>query len=295
MDNENKKDKNDRIGQIKDEIEKKLEPKLKEKIESEIEKKAKEKGIDKILPARESKEDQVNKIKKEAAYKAQKLPEKERMSYSPIKHGTKRMHDPKLSDEENKNRKINAIREEAKGEAKKETEKAMKDVQSAKGKMMLRLAGDHLDKVAYAIAQKMAKEANRGGIHAVFPILITYLIALGKDLLDFTGIGAIAGIVTGIVAGAIIALFWVQVSGGWKGGYIQKKLIKKIIIKIGLAAFIETLPGPNLIPTFIVINLWSHLSWKKDIKKSKAREKNFYHEWKYHKRISNANIKNYTV
>ncbi|NOQ68139.1 hypothetical protein GQ568_01730, partial [Patescibacteria group bacterium] len=88
------------IKQIKAEIEKKLEPELKEKIESEIEKKAKEKGIDKILPARESKEDQVNKIKKEAAYKAQKLSEKERMSYSPLRSGTGKLHNNNLSEQE---------------------------------------------------------------------------------------------------------------------------------------------------------------------------------------------------
>ena len=280
---------------IKNEIEKELVPILKEKIESGIEKKVEEKGMNKILLARESKEDQVNKIKKEAARKVQKPSRREPMPYSPIKDGTERMHDSKLSDKGNKARKIEAIRKEGREEAQKETKKAMKDMQSKRGKMVLKLAGDHLDKVAYVIAEKLAKEANRGGIHAVFPILITYLIALGKDLLDYSGVGAIAGLITGILCALIIGIFWVKVSGGWKGGYIQKKLIKKIIVKVGLAAFIETLPGPNLIPTFIVVNLWSHLDWAKDIKKSKAREKDFHEEWKSQRRISNANIKNYTV
>ena len=188
---------------------------------------------------------------------------------------------------------INEIRAEAKEKSQKEVEKAMKDVHSKSGKAVLKLAGDHMDKLAYAIANKMAKEANRGGMHAVFPILLTFFIAFLKDLSDVTGVGAVLGILTGIIAGTIIAIFWIQVSGGWKGGYVQRKLIKKIIIKTGLAAFIETLPGPNLVPTFIIINLWSYLDWAKDIKKSKARLEDFTNNYKVTRNIHKNTIKRY--
>lgn len=186
---------------------------------------------------------------------------------------------PQESEEEQ----IKRIREEVKEEAKKETRRASKHVKSAKGRAALWLAGEHLDKLAFIISQKMAEQAKSGGVGAIFAIGITYLFALGKDLLDFTGIGAIAGILTGIIVGAIIGMFWVQITGGWKGGLAKKILIKKILVKIGIAAFIETLPGPNFIPTFIVMNLWSHLDyiWAKG--KVKRDIQSFNSEYKTNK------------
>lgn len=183
--------------------------------------------------------------------------------------------------EGSKESQIREIREESRREVEKQiTKKASEQIKDRKTRMVMKVAGERLDAVACAIAQKMAEETKKGGIHAVIPITMTYLLALGKDLFDFTGVGAVIGIISGILVGTIIALFWVQVSGGWKGGYIQKKLIKKIIIKIGLAAFIETLPGPNLIPTFIIMNLWSHLDFVKSNKKAKNDYKKFINEYK---------------
>lgn len=180
---------------------------------------------------------------------------------------------------------IRRIKEEVKGEATKETERMSKQVKSVRGKVMLKLAGEHLDKLAFVISQKMAEQAKSGGAGAMLAIGMTYLFALGKDLLDFTGVGAIAGILTGIIVGAIIAMFWVQVAGGWKGGLAQRILIKKIIVKIGIAAFIETLPGPNFIPTFIVMNLWSHYDYIKAKRKAKSDLQNFKGEYKTNKAV----------
>lgn len=187
--------------------------------------------------------------------------------------------------EANQEEQIKEIRKEAKQEAEKETERMSKNIKSAKGRLVMRLAGRNLDRLAFVISQKMAKQAKAGGAGAILVIGITYLFALAKDLLDFTGIGAIAGILTGILVGAIIGMFWVQVVGGWKGGLAQKILIKKIIVKIGIAAFIETLPGPNFIPTFIIMNLWSHLDyiWAKG--KAKRDLKDFNGEYKANKAI----------
>lgn len=199
----------------------------------------------------------------------------------------------KLHPQESREDQIRKIRAESQRRADQATEKTLKQIKDRKTRIAMNLAGKQASAVAYAISQAMAKEANKGGIKAVVPIAMTYLIALLKDLLDFTGVGAILGIITGIIAGAIIALFWVQVSGGWKGGYIQRKLIKKIIVKIGLAAFIETLPGPNIIPTFIVMNLWSHLDFIGSIKKAKSDHKKFVNDYETKKGINWKIEKNY--
>jgi len=180
---------------------------------------------------------------------------------------------------------IRRIKEEVKEEATKETERMSKQVKSIRGKAMLKLAGEHLDKLAFVISQKMAEQAKSGGIGGMMTIGLTYVFALGKDLLDFTGVGAIAGILTGILVGAVIALFWVQVAGGWKGGMAQRILIKKILKKIGIAAFIETLPGPNFIPTFIIMNLWSHYDYIKAKRKAKSDLQNFKGEYKTNKAV----------
>lgn len=187
--------------------------------------------------------------------------------------------------QESEEEQIKRIKKEVKGEANRETERASKHVRSVKGKIALKLAGKHLDKLAFVISQKMAEQAKGGGIGGMLVIMMTYWIAIAKDLLDYTGIGAIAGILTGILAGAIIAMFWVQVAGEWKGGLAKKILIKKILVKIGIAAFIETLPGPNLIPTFIVMNLWSHLDYIGTKRKAKSDLQNFKSEYKTNKSI----------
>ena len=188
-----------------------------------------------------------------------------------------------MSRQASQEKQIRKIRGEIKKEVEKETERASKHVKSAKGKIALKLAGENLDKLAYVLSQKMAEQAKMGGIHAMLAIGMTYLFAFGKDFIDATGVGAILGILTGLIAGTIIAMFWVQVAGGWKGGFIQKRLIKRLIIKTGLAAFIETLPGPNLIPTFIIMNLWSHLDYIKTKKKAKTDLRDFQAEYKTNK------------
>ena len=188
---------------------------------------------------------------------------------------------PRASQEEQ----IREIREEVKEEAKKETERMSKHVKGVKGKIALKLAGKHLDKLAFVISQKMAEQAKSGGIGGILAIGLTYVFALAKDLFDYTGVGAIIGILSGILVGAVIAFFWVQVAGGWKGGTVKRIMIKRILKKIGIAAFIETLPGPNFIPTFIVMNLWSHYDYIKSKKKIKRDIESFQSEYKTNKTI----------
>jgi hypothetical protein len=245
-------------------------------------------GNNKTSPTGE-RQKEMNRIKNDARNKAGA----DQMLRSPMRYGTDELHDKNLSEQENKDLKTEALKEEANAEAQKEIDKALKNIHNKRARMALGLAGIHMDKVASVISSKLAAEANRGGFHAIIPIGITYLVAFAKDFIDFTGVGSIVGILTGIIAGLIIAMFWVQVSGGWKGGFITRRLIKRILVKIGAAAIVESLIGINLIPTFIIMNLWSHYDWTKSIKESKDRKVAFDHEWKNHKRISNANISNY--
>ena len=266
-----------------------------EGMKKEIEERMESRGVIKDLTKSKPVEDLKEEILKKAEEKEneQKYSNRQKdLAYSDLKELQRQN---RLNSQKGRESQIRKIREESRLEAEQATEEASKQITDRKTKMAMKIAGKQMDAVAYAISQKMAAEANKGGIHAVIPIAMTYLIALGKDLLDFTGIGAILGIVTGIICGLIIALFWVQVSGGWKGGYVQRKLIKRIIIKIGLAAFIETLPGPNLIPTFIVMNLWSHLDFVRSNRKAKSDHKKFVNEYETERKINLGIGKKYTA
>ena len=266
------------IRKVKEQIEKGMNKELEKEVRSE----GTLKDIAKSKPIKDLKEEILKKVKEKGSEQKYSSGQKNSV-YSDLKELQRQ---DKLYSQENREGQIRKIREQSQHEAEQATEEASKQIKDRKGKIAMKIVGKQMDAVAYAIAQKMAEEAKKGGVHAVIPIVMTYLLAFGKDLLDFTGIGAIAGILTGIIVGTIIALFWVQVSGGWKGGYIQRKLMKRIIIKIGLAAVIESLPGPNLIPTFIVMNLWSHYDFYRSNKKVKNDHKEFKNEYAATRKIN---------
>ncbi|MBW6441075.1 hypothetical protein K0B03_03525, partial [Patescibacteria group bacterium] len=109
---------------------------------------------------------------------------------------------PHINVDAQRQEKINQYRQEARKKAEKEVERETAHMQNAKARIALKIAGKHLDDIAFSIAEKMAAQANRGGLHAVMPIMTTYFLALLKDsgdliltLLNLTGIGAIVGTV----------------------------------------------------------------------------------------------------
>ena len=297
----------ERMKKIKVEVEKKLEPGFREEMENVIKGEIKEKGINKISPTQGNKGDQLEKIKKIAESEARK---RDLTNFNPLPQNMARSgRDEGLSIDSKKQEEIDKYTEEAKHEAQKEIEKASKQVKSVKAKIALKIAGDHFDKIAIVIAQKMAKEANRGGLHAIIPIAMTYFIAIGKDLIDviinllsFTGVGAIVvTVVMAIVGGIcaiILAVFWISIGGEWKGGILKKKFLKMILKRYGVRIVLIVVVGDsiavfNILPLMLLFNIWAHFDFIMDVKKSKAKFKSFMEEYASKKRIKKSIAKRY--
>ena len=203
----------------------------------------------------------------------------------------------RLHPQESRENQVRKIREQSRRESEQVTEEASKQIKDRKARMAMKIAGKQMDAVAYAISQKMAAEAKKGGVHAVVPITMTYLLALSKDVLDallnvldITVVGAVVvtavGILSSIFVGIVIALFWVQVSGGWKGGIIRRKLIKKILVKYGIAILIDSAAVINIIPTFFIINIWTHYDFHKSNKKAGSDHNKFKTEYQATRKIN---------
>lgn len=129
-----------------------------------------------------------------------------------------------------------------------------------------KVAGRRLANVLAAIAEKMAKEAERGGPIGFVMILMTYLMAGIKDILDAVAF-AIPGIslALGIMFGIIISLFWLLICGS-NHGAIVRWFVKKALTRILVAIVIDGLFG--IVPTFLVMNVWTHWGYNKKIKKA---------------------------
>ena len=297
----------ERMKKIKVEVEKKLEPGFREEMENVIKGEIKEKGINKISPTQGNKGDQLEKIKKIAESEAKK---RDLTNFNPLPQNMARSgRNEELSIDSKKQEEIDKYTEEAKQEAQKEIEKASKQVKSVKAKIALKIAGDHFDKIALVIGQKMAKEANRGGLHAIIPIAMTYFIAIGKDLIDviinllsFTGVGAIVvTVVMAIVGGIcaiILAVFWISIGGEWKGGILKKKFLKMILKRYGVRIVLIVVVGDsiavfNILPLMLLFNIWAHFDFIMDVKKSKAKFKSFMEEYASKKRIKKSIAKRY--
>ncbi len=297
----------ERMKKIKVEVEKKLEPGFREEMENVIRGEIEEKGINKISPTQGNKEDQLEKIKKRAKREAEK---RDLTNFNPLPQNMARSgRNEELSIDSKKQEEIDKYTEEAKQEAQKEIEKASKQVKSVKAKIALKIAGDHFDKIALVIGQKMAKEANRGGLHAIIPIAMTYFIAIGKDLIDviinllsFTGVGAIVvTVVMAIVGGIcaiILAVFWISIGGEWKGGILKKKFLKMILKRYGVRIVLIVVVGDsiavfNILPLMLLFNVWAHFDFIMDVKKSKAEFKSFMEEYASKKRIKKSIAERY--
>ncbi|MBW6441258.1 hypothetical protein K0B03_04520, partial [Patescibacteria group bacterium] len=141
--------------------------------------------------------------------------------------------------------------------------------------------------------------------HAVMPIMTTYFLALLKDsgdliltLLNLTGIGAIVGTVLAFLIGLgialIIIIFWSLTAGDWKGGYLKKKALKKILLRYGfrysIAIGLDAVPFINIVPVFIIFNIWSHYDFIKEVKKSKKEHAEMIYDWNHGRKISMKNL-----
>jgi len=168
------------------------------------------------------------------------------------------------------NRSTEEQKKEIDENVKKEAEKARKMISKDMGirqKIVTLVALEKADAIAFAIAQKLAAQVEMGGTRAFLPIMITYLLAIGKDVLDIST-GSIASIFTGMIFGAVIGYFWVLVVGGWHGGVIKNQIIKRILVRLLATSIFESLPIGSLVPTFVIINMLSHRDFRKSVKKA---------------------------
>lgn len=158
-------------------------------------------------------------------------------------------------------------REESRRAAQEAIEKQMKQDLSERQKMIIRVAGDHALDVLYRVAARLEEQAERGGAGAFLIITLTYLIALAKDISDI-GHGGLVGIFTGIIASAFLAFFWSLACGGWHGGAITNQIIKRVLRKILLATAVDGIPVIGIVPTYLIINLWCHMDFKRGISRT---------------------------
>lgn len=158
------------------------------------------------------------------------------------------------------------IDEHVKQEAKKARKMIGKDM-GIRQKIVALVALEKADAIAFAVAQKLATQVEMGGARAFLPIMITYFLAVGKDLLDIIT-GSVTSIFTGMLFGAVIGYFWILVVGGWHGGMIQNRIIKKILVRLLATSIFESLPIGSFVPTFVVINMLSHWDFRKSVKKA---------------------------
>lgn len=162
-------------------------------------------------------------------------------------------------------------RNEISGAMRKEIEGRMEKDLGFRDKMIMKVAvktaGDKLVDAIDRTAQGMAKQVSKSEGRAFIVIAVTYLVAALKDISD-VATGGLLGILTGIAAGTFLALFWLYAYGHWRGGMVTN-YVTKIVLRFVLGMFIEVTPGVSIIPTYLVLNWFSHRDFKKNIRKNR--------------------------
>ena len=154
-----------------------------------------------------------------------------------------------------------------------------------KRKVVSKAAGKATSEMAYKIAQKMAVEANKGGINATIIIATTALIACWVDLIDILTalfltsiLGAVLGFIlwlSNLFLSLIIVFFWMAVLGGGHRKFFWKLLIRLIVVVV----FVEQVPYLDLIPWTVLIVIWNIFDFRMDIRKAEKDSKEFQTEF----------------
>lgn len=209
------------------------------------------------------KDDVERKVKQSEAYNRKKK------SVAEIRTGLQEMRNLRSELRMSPEQKEAQIRAQAKSDMSKTAKEMAGTNLTVKQKVAVRIAGGKALDVLYSVAQKMEKEVEKGGMGASFIIMATYLIAFIKDCSDLlvSGIPGL-GLITGIIFGTILAFFWLLACGSWHGGYVTNKILRKILVRILAASVFESIPFCGFVPTYIVLNLWSHMDFRKTIKEA---------------------------
>ncbi len=237
----------------------------------------------------------VKNLKEEILKRAEK--EKERMedkgvidyqTKKTLKEEYKEYKDDKIRIKDISARQAAALKH--KKEAEKEVNKRIEEMNAMQGsyikrKVASKVAGKATSEIAYAIAQKMSAEANKGGVNAIVIIAVTFIIAIWIDLIDILTaialtsiIGAVLGFViwlSNFFLSLVIVFFWMAVLGGGHKKFFWKLLIRLIVVVI----FVEQVPYLDLIPWTLFIVSWNSYDFFKSIKKAKKDETAFQTEF----------------
>ncbi|MDD3006450.1 MAG: hypothetical protein PHX30_02590 [Candidatus Pacebacteria bacterium] len=141
------------------------------------------------------------------------------------------------------------------------------EVNGLKNKIALRiaisLAGDRAMRILSKAAEKMAKQAEKGGVVGAMMIGITYFVALIKDCLDFI---PGAGLLTGIALGLIISVFWLSLCGSRHGMF--SRWLMKLFLRAIIFFVFDGIPFFGILPLFLVMNAWNHYDYNKAVRQA---------------------------
>ena len=210
----------------------------------------------------------------------------------------------RIKNESKKDVQIRKVREKAQKEAQKETDEVLKHIENRKVRLLMKLAGDRVDGIAYAIAIKMNEVADKGGIYAVIIMGLSLATAISSDVLDYFMVAiliGIAGIITAVPIIIIfyvlwminlflsltVALFWAVAIGGGHKKWFWRRMI--IIIPVTI---IEQVPAWNLLPLTSLMVLWNIYDYYKGKAKAKKEAGKFVADFNSTGKI-NKNVAEY--
>ena len=195
----------------------------------------------------------VKDLKEEVWKRAEK--ERERMEHKGVvDHRMKKTLKEEYEDDKIRIKDISArqtvalkYKEKSIKEAEREADRRIKEMGAMQGsiikrKIVSKAAGKATGEMAYRIAQRMAAEANKGGINATVIIAVTFAIAIWIDLVDLVKIFLDASVIGIIIAALIwlsnlflslvIIFFWMAVLGGGHKKFFWKLLIRLIVFVV---------------------------------------------------------------
>lgn len=260
---------------------------IKEQIKRGMEKEAQGKGGKKGVEAiNESKP--IKDLKEDITKRAE---EKKRQDNANFTEDRRReISNNKIQIRETDKRQAKALghKSEAERKADKEVDKKLKEMGAMQGsyvkrKIVSKVTGKVISETAYAASQKMAAEANKGGVGAIVIILITLMIAVLIDTVDIlmeiglaaaivSAVGAIPGAIIGFfiwlinfLLSLVIVFFWMIVLGGGHKKWFWKLLTRLIIFVL----FVEAIPVVDLLPWTVFTVCWNWYDFAKSIKQAK--------------------------
>ena len=283
------------------EIKEQIEKGMKEELEKDLGYKGAFKNLGKSKPVEDLKEG----IWKRAEKERERMEHKGVGDYQAKKRLKEEFKNDQVRIKDISTRQTAALKHKEKStkEAEKEAAKRLEEMgamqSGIKRKIVSKAVGKATSEMAYAIAQKMAAEANKGGINAKVIIVVTLIIAIWVDLVDIlvavaltSIIGAVLGFViwlSNFFLSLIIVFFWMAVLGGGHKKFFWKLLIRLIV----LVLIVEQISYLDLVPWTVLTVFWNSYDFFKSIRKAKKDSVEFKTEFCATNKI-NAKYANYS-